>query len=63
MRNLGLIRSLLDTAYGRTTDDQEAVTNLLADVRHYCDAADLSFAECDREARQHYDDERAEGVA
>ena len=32
----------------------EAVTDLLADLRHYCDALGFDMADCDRMAREHY---------
>lgn len=36
----------------------EAVTDLLADLRHLCDVLHLDFAQQDKEARDHYVAER-----
>jgi hypothetical protein len=36
----------------------EAITDLLADIRHYCDTYDLDYAELDRVAYGHYLEER-----
>jgi hypothetical protein len=36
----------------------EAITDLLADIRHYCDTHDLNFAELDHVAYGHYLDEK-----
>jgi hypothetical protein len=34
--------------------DEDALYDLLADLRHFCDANDLNFAEIDRRAYQAY---------
>jgi hypothetical protein len=38
------------------------ITDLLTDIRHYCDARDVAFAACDRSAYRHYVNERREGI-
>lgn len=44
------------TAIGCVTgvDGAEAVEALLADLRHYCDSADLDFTSCDRDVHLSY---------
>lgn len=42
------------SAYLDGCEEFEAVTDLLADIRHYCDRRGLSFSECDKQAHQHY---------
>lgn len=37
-----------------STDDPTAVVDLLADLRHFCDARGLDFAELDMSAYSHY---------
>ena len=37
---------------------EENVTDVLTDLRHYCDKHKLDFAKCDRMAYQHYLAER-----
>ena len=32
--------------------------DLLADLRHYCDAHNIDFADCDRRGRDHYTNEQ-----
>lgn len=39
---------------------EDFVTDLLADVRHYCDANQLCFGDQDRRAHQHYLAEKEE---
>ena len=34
--------------------DEDAVTDLLADLRHLCEAVGLDFARCDRVAAMHF---------
>lgn len=34
--------------------DEDAVTDLLADIRHLCAAAQLDFDRCDRVAAMHF---------
>ncbi len=36
---------------------EEVVIDLLADIRHYCDLTELDFAEMDRKAYNHYQEE------
>lgn len=38
-------------------DDDTAVLDLLADLRHYCDASNIDFTEQDNLARRHYVEE------
>ena len=38
-------------------DPETALSDLLADARHYCDDQELDYAECDRRAYQHYSEE------
>ena len=42
------------------TDDEFMLQDLLCDLRHYCDANDLSFADVDRIAQAEYALEVAE---
>lgn len=37
--------------------DDEAIIDLLADIRHLCTAANIDFATCDRLAEIHFDAE------
>lgn len=37
------------------------ITDLLTDIRHYCDARSIDFAACDQSAYRHYVNERREG--
>ena len=39
-------------------DDEVQVRDVLADLRHYCDALDIDFADEDRIAHDHYLAER-----
>lgn len=39
------------------TYDEEAVCDLLADLKHFCVAANIDFATCDRLAEVHFDAE------
>jgi hypothetical protein len=41
---------------------EDAVTDLLADLRHYCALHGLDYTRCDRVAVMHFDDEHREGV-
>ena len=51
-------------AHGRIGHDSRAyfLADVLADLRHYCDAHGLDFAECDARGRGHYLAERADLV-
>jgi hypothetical protein len=40
-----------------------SVTDLLTDIRHYCDANGLDFAHLDRIAYSHYCEENGQGAA
>ena len=40
--------------YPRDTEPETAICDLLADLRHYCDANAMDFGEQDRLARMHY---------
>lgn len=45
--------------YQRIEPDKEAnLTDLLTDLRHYCDSQGLDFADADRRAYQHYLEEK-----
>lgn len=46
-------------AHDGEAEDEEAVTDLLADIRHLCDARDWSFEDIDIRAQRHYDAEIA----
>jgi hypothetical protein len=39
------------------TYSREAVSDLLADLKHFCVAANIDFATCDRLAEVHFDAE------
>lgn len=41
-------------AYGLDDDPFTAITELLCDMRHYCDARRIAFADQDRAAVAHY---------
>lgn len=43
------------------TYDEEAVCDLLADLRHFCVAANIDFATCDRLAEINFDAESMDG--
>lgn len=45
-------------ASGRVVCPEDFITDLLTDIRHYCDSEGLDFAACDRCAHQHYVRER-----
>ena len=56
-----LIQDILVESMDFDQDDPgTAVTDLLADIRHYCDAHALAFHECDRRAYQHYSEEKGD---
>ncbi len=42
------------------TYDEEAVCDLLADLKHFCVAANIDFSTCDRLAEVHFDAESEE---
>ena len=46
------IATIIEQHYGDMPDS--GPTDLLADIRHYCDAKGLGFHELDREAHGHY---------
>lgn len=54
------IAALLWDVRETTDSPSEAVTGLLADLRHYCDAHALDFAQLDRVAYRHYTAEKGE---
>lgn len=39
---------------GGDIHDSTGVVDLLANVMHICDESDLDFADCERQARNHY---------
>ena len=43
-----------ETGLGKDDDVATAISDLLVDLRHACDAYGISFAECDHRARNHY---------
>lgn len=45
-------------ADGNMVSPSDFVTDLLTDIRHYCDARNVDFAACDRLAYRHYAAER-----
>ena len=48
-------------ADGHMVCPSEFITDLLTDIRHYCDARSVDFAVCDRSAYRHYAAERHDG--
>lgn len=46
-------RTILEE-YHEINDDEAALVQLLADVRHFCDVNELDLGELDRAAYQHY---------
>ncbi|MDP3071120.1 MAG: hypothetical protein Q8N18_12590 [Opitutaceae bacterium] len=49
-------------AYENGDDPEAGVTDLLADLRHLCDALGWDFATMDSAAYRHYTEEKSEGV-
>ena len=49
-------------AEGNMVCPSDFITDLLTDIRHYCDARGVDFAACDRSAYRHYVNERREGI-
>ena len=47
-------------SYVQVDDEPEAITDLLSDLRHLCDALGLDFAELDRIAYRHYIEEKGD---
>ena len=45
-------------AEGNMACPSDFITDLLTDIRHYCDARGVDFAACDRSAYRHYAEER-----
>jgi hypothetical protein len=46
-------------AYNENKDEPETIAaDMLADLRHYCDAHGLDFADCDRRGQDHYTNEQ-----
>jgi len=54
-------RSALCSAYDPYQEGKDALVDLLADLRHYCDSHGWDFADADRVAHDHYLIELAEG--
>lgn len=52
--------SAYDTGDASTEAAAECVTDMLTDLRHFCDWRSLTFADLDRSAHSHYLHERAE---
>ena len=48
-------------AQGNMVSPSEFMTDLLTDIRHYCDSKGVDFAACDRAAYNHYVNERGHG--
>lgn len=49
------VRDILNECYSAKTENSEtALTDLLADIRHFCDAKELAFSDVDRRAHEHY---------
>ena len=48
-------------AQGNMVSPSEFMTDLLTDIRHYCDVKDVDFHACDRSAYNHYLKEREHG--
>lgn len=49
------VKAILCSKYGaRTEGVATALTDLLTDIRHLCDAETLAFADCDESAYAHY---------
>lgn len=53
----GRIRAIIKERY-EIEDKRASVTDILADLRHYCDKNKLDFADCDRIAYGHYTEEK-----
>jgi hypothetical protein len=49
-------------AEGNMACPSDFVTDLLTDIRHYCDARGVDFAACDQSAYRHYVNEYREGT-
>jgi hypothetical protein len=51
-----LVEHILESNYGTDVliDPEQDAAELLADLRHYCDAHGLAFHELDRKAHQFY---------
>jgi len=49
-------------AEGNMACPSDFITDLLTDIRHYCDARGVDFAACDQSAYRHYVNERREGI-
>jgi hypothetical protein len=48
------LRNALRDLYGDDESPETLITDALADMRHLCDADDVSFSEVDRIAQDHY---------
>lgn len=46
----------------RLVSDRHAITNILADLRHYCDSKELAFSKLDAAAHTLYLQEKADTV-
>jgi hypothetical protein len=55
------IRAHATRLYGAESTEpyETVVTDLLSDLRHFCDSEDLDFAKLDKAAYTHYSAERA----
>ena len=64
-RRVATARAALNAAMAARADlpaiCDEAVIDLLADLRHFCSARHIDFSECDRVACSHYQTEIAGG--
>jgi len=53
------IQSIIKKTNGTHPEDiKDGVTDILADLRHYCDAHGIDFAKQDKVAYQHYSEEK-----
>lgn len=58
MRAMRAHKALAANGTGQSThNDAEAITDLLANIRHLCDLRGLDFAKLDRVAYSHYVEE------
>ncbi len=53
-RAAGVLGVLMQGYGARSEGNETALNDLLTDIRHFCDAQKLDFAEIDGHARDHY---------
>ena len=50
----GRVKDILSAQHDEDGGDETNLTDLLADIRHFCDVYAVDFAEADRSAHDHY---------